>query len=352
MKWIFSHLNDLWQITKKTASAWSDADPFRQSAVVAYYAIFSMPALLVIIIALAGLVFGDEAVRGHLSNQISAALGPDTAKQVEGIVAKASEKDASILATVISVITLIIGCTGVFQQFQTSLNQIWDVKIIVKKKWLKSIKDRLFSFGIVISIAFLLLISLFVTTALSAFSVVLKNYFPEFMLSIFELVNFLLSFGVIAVLFALMYKILPDARIKWKDVMIGAVVTSLLFVLGKFGLGIYFGKAQPASTYGAAGSIVLIMLWVSYSFMIVFFGAEFTKQFMLHFGGKIIPTADAAIVKREVVQPGPRPRAAAASKKTVVAPKATTAASTMPKAAAATKPKVKAKNEASMKIVK
>ncbi len=297
MKWIFGHPKDLWQITKKTFSAWTDADPFRQSAVVAYYAIFSMPALLVIIIALAGFAFGEEAVRGQISGQIGAALGEDTAKQVQEIIANASSKKTSLLASIISVITLIIGCTGVFEQLQVSLNKIWQVQVVAKKKWLKTLKDRLFSFGIVISIGFLLLISLLVTAALSAFSTVLKAHFPEFLLSIFELINFLISFGVIAVLFALMFKILPDTQIGWKNVWVGAIVTSFLFVLGKFGLGIYFGKAQPGSAYGAAGSIVLIMLWVSYSCMIVFFGAEFTKQWLLYFGGKIVPSADAVIME-------------------------------------------------------
>ncbi|MES2629146.1 MAG: YihY/virulence factor BrkB family protein [Bacteroidota bacterium] len=287
---------DIWQITKETASAWMDADPFRQSAVVAYYAIFSMPALLVIVIALAGFVFGEEAVRGQIAGQIGSALGPETAKQVQEIIANASKGDTSLIATIISVITLILGCTGVFDQLQVSLNKIWQVQSIAKKKWLKTIKDRLFSFGIVISIGFLLLISLLITTLLAAFSALLKQYFPEFMLSIFELINFLISFGVITVLFALMFKVLPDTHIGWKNVWIGAIATAFLFILGKFALGIYFGKAQPGSAYGAAGSIVLIMLWVSYSCMIVFFGAEFTKQYLLHYGGKITPTKDAVLM--------------------------------------------------------
>lgn len=292
-------LQDLWQITKKTALAWLDADPFRQSAVVAYYAIFSIPALLVIVITGAGFIFGKEAVQGQISAQISSAIGSDTAEQVEEMIAKAGAQKNSIWATIISIITLIIGSTGVFAQLQVSLNLIWEVKVVAKKKWLKTIKDKLFSFGLVLSICFLLLVSLALTTMLEAFSGWIKNHFPDFMLFVFQLINFVVSFGIISVLFALMFKILPDARIKWRDVWIGAIATSLLFILGKFALGIYFGKAEPGSTYGAAGSVVLLMLWVSYSCMIVFFGAEFTKQFATHYGRKIEPARDAELIRSD-----------------------------------------------------
>lgn len=290
------YFSDLWATTKKTFVAWNKSDPFRQSAVIAYYAIFSIPALLVIIIACAGIFFGKEAVQGEISQQVSAAMGNETADQVEEIVANASEKKDSIIATIISIITLIIGATAVFAQLQVSLNLIWEVKVTAKKMWLKNLKDRLFSFGLIVSIGFLLLVSLLMTAALSAFGDWIKGHLPDIMLYVFFLLNFLISFGVITVLFALMFKILPDAIINWKDVWIGAMVTALLFILGKFGLGIYFGKAEPGSTYGAAGSIILIMLWVSYSCMIVFFGAEFTKQYAMRFGGEIKPKNGAELI--------------------------------------------------------
>lgn len=290
------NLKDIWQITKKTAVAWKEADPFRQSAVIAYYAIFSIPALLVIIIALAGLAFGKDAVQGQISQQISSAMGEDTALQIEDMIAKASERESSIFAAIVSIVTLIVGSTGVFAQLQVSLNQIWEVKVTAKKMWLKTLKDRLFSFGLIISIGFLLLVSLLLTAILSGFSNWIKAHLPDFILYVFFLLNFLISFGVITVLFALMFKILPDAIIQWKDVWIGAMVTTLLFIIGKFLLGIYFGKAEPGSTYGAAGSIVLIMLWVSYSCMIVFFGAEFTKQYATCKGDSIKPKEGAELI--------------------------------------------------------
>lgn len=292
----------LWAITKNTAKDWVKADPFRQSAVVAYYAVFSIPALLVIIIAVAGLVFGQEAVQGQISDQIKSALGNETAESIESIIAKVSEKKTSIIATIIGFITLIVGSTGVFAELQTSLNQIWEVKVVAKKKWLKTIKSRLFSLGLILSLGFLMLISLLLTTGLEALNEMIKANLPDFMPFVLKAVNFILSFVVITVLFALIFKILPDAKIRFRDVWIGAMVTSLLFVLGKFGLGIYFAKANPASAYGAAGSVVLIMLWVSYSCMILFFGAEFTKQYATFHGHEIQPTADSEIVK----QPDPK----------------------------------------------
>lgn len=286
----------LWRITKKTITTWWNADPFGQSSLVAYNAIFSIPALLVIVISLAGLIFGKEAVQGEISQQISSALGDETAKQVQEIVAKSSNLKTSIIASIIGISTLILGSIGVFSQLQTSLNLIWNVKVNAKKQWLKKIKDNILSFGMVLSIGFLLLISLLITTALTAFSGWLKSVLPDLAVYIFKLLDFLISFGVTSALFAMMFKILPDVKIQWKDVWIGAIVTAFLFVVGKFALGIYFAKADPGSAYGAAGSIILIMLWVSYSCMIFFFGAEFTKQFAIFHGRKLQPTKDAVII--------------------------------------------------------
>lgn len=293
-------LQSLWSITKNTAKEWVAEDPFRLSAVIAYYAIFSIPGLLVIVIALAGFVFGEEAVRGEISSQISNAISPKAAEEIENVIVRASDKKDSIIATILSVLTLIYGATGVFAQFQVSLNRIWDVKVTAKKKWLRTIRDRLFSFGLVVSIGFLLLISLLVTAALAAFSEWLSGRIPEFILAFFHIINFIISIAVISVLFALMFKILPDVKTRWRNIWIGSVVTALLFTLGKYALGIYFVKAEPASTYGAAGSIVLVMLWVSYSCMIVFFGAEFTRQYTLHYEGEIVPKRGAQLIAQEV----------------------------------------------------
>lgn len=293
---------NLYAIAKATVKNWWKADPFRQSAVVAYYAVFSIPALLVIVIAVAGLVFGEDAVRGEVSDQIQGALGNETAKSIERIIANVSAQKSSVIATIIGIGTLILGSTWIFTQLQTSLNQIWEVQVVAKKKWLKTIKTKLFSFGLVLSLGFLMLVSLLLTTGLEALGGMIRNRLPDFIPFLLKSVNFLLSFGVITVLFALIFKILPDARIRLRDVWIGAMVTTLLFILGKFGLGIYFAKADPGSAYGAAGSIILVMLWVSYSCMILFFGAEFTKQYATFHGHKIQPKGDSRIVD----QPDPK----------------------------------------------
>jgi len=296
-----SFFAELWSIAKITAREWAGADPFRQSAVVAYYAVFSIPALLVIIVAVAGLIFGEEVVRGEISIKIKQALGHDTGEAIQSIILKASEDKTSVFATIIGVLTLIVGSTGVFSALQTSLNQIWQVKVTAGKKWLKTLKTRLFSFGLVLSLGFLMLISLLLTTGLEALSGMIKNRFPDIMLLLFKVLNFVLSFGTITFLFALIFKVLPDVKIRLRNVWIGAVVTSVLFILGKFALGIYFAKANPGSVYGTAGSIVLIMLWVSYSCMILFFGAEFTKQYALFYHHEIKPKTkgESKIVKRE-----------------------------------------------------
>jgi membrane protein len=302
MRKIKKHFGDFWHITKKSVTSWNSADPFRQGAVISYYAIFSIPALLVIIIAIAGLVFGKEAVSGEISNQISSAMSKDAANQIEDIVAKASETKSSIIATIVSVVTLILGSTGVFLELQKSLDIIWEVEVKAKKAWLKSLKDRLFSFGLIVSIGFLLLVSLLISTALAAFSSWIKANLPDFMIVVFWLISFVINFGVITVLFALMFKILPDVKIKWKDVWLGAMITSILFIIGKFALGLYFGKTDQVSAYGAAGSIVLIMLWVNYSSMILFLGAEYTKQVSLYFGRKLEPRREAVVIKANEIE--------------------------------------------------
>ncbi len=282
-------------LLKKTLKAWNEDDPFRQSAVIAYYAIFSLPALLVIIIALAGVFFGNEAVTGQLSTQISGMMGGKTAEQVEEMVANASIGNKSIWATIIALVTLVLGATGVFIQLQKTLNIIWDVEPVKKKKssfvnkiWLY-LRTRLLSFGIILSIGFLLLVSLVISSLLSLFSNWMEARFPDITVVLIQIANFIISLGLITVLFALMFKFLPDAEIRWRDVWTGAFITALLFSIGKFALGIYFGKSDPGSVYGTAGSVILIMLWISYSCMILFFGSEFTKQYATKDGEEIEP---------------------------------------------------------------
>lgn len=280
----------IYSILKKALKEWWVKDPFRQSAIIAYYAIFALPGLLVVIITSAGYFFGNDAVNNHITAQFTSTMGVDTAEQIQNIILQASEAKNSVLATIIGIIIMIVGATTVFAQFQKSLNTIWEVKVDESKYGIWSfVKIRLFSFGLIVTIAFLLIVSLVISALLSAFGNWLSGHFSETFFVALQLVNIVLSFIILTVLFALMFKFLPDAKIKWKHVWIGSIVTAFLFDIGKFGLGLYFGKLNPGDGYGPASSIILIMLWVSYSSMIVFFGAEFTRVYADFISGRVVP---------------------------------------------------------------
>lgn len=294
----------VFSVLKNAAKSWWDKDPFKESAVIAYYAIFSLPGLMVVVVVLAGYFWGQEAVNNHLAKQITSTLGAETAVQIQNIIATASEAKNSVLASILGVITIIVGATGVFAQFQKSINTIWEVKVDENKSGIwKIVKVRLFSFGLIVSIAFLLVVSLVVSATLAAFSNWLAGYFTESFVIELQIINFILSLLTLALLFAFMFKFFPDAKIQWRHVWIGSIVTAVLFEMGKSGLALYFGKANPGTGYGAAGSVILIMLWVSYSSMIVFFGAEFTHAFAKMFSGKVIPTEIAVVDKPVKVVP-------------------------------------------------
>lgn len=283
-------LRNIYKILKKALKKWWEKDPFRESAIIAYYAIFALPGLLVVIITSAGYFFGNDAINNHITAQFASTMGVDTAKQIQNIILQASEAKNSLVATIIGIIIMIIGATTVFAQFQKSLNTIWEVKIDESKYGIWSfIKIRLFSFGLIVTIAFLLIVSLVISALLSAFGNWLSGNFSEAFFITLHVANLVLSFVILTIMFALMFKFLPDAKIKWKNVWIGSIVTAFLFYIGKLGLGLYFGKLNPGDGYGAAGSIILIMLWVSYSSMIVFFGAEFTRAYADFISGRVVP---------------------------------------------------------------
>ena len=290
----------------ETFKCWSADDPWRLSAVVAYYAILSLPGLMVIIINLVGTIWGPEIVQGSLNHEISRALGPDTAEAVKTMVENTQGGNKNLLSTIIGIGVLIFGATGVFYQLQISLNQVWQLRTNPDAGWLKMVFDRARSFAFILVMGFLLLTSFLVTTAISLLSGYIQSIFPQFSILLAYALNFGLSLGVITVLFALMFKYMPDAIIQWKSVWMGAFITALLFILGKFLLGLYFGTANPGSTYGAAGSVVLILLWVSYSCLILFFGAEFTWVYSNRYGLGVRPKPHAMVVKMQqvIVQKG------------------------------------------------
>lgn len=279
------------KVLKNAFKEWWVKDPFHESATIAYYAIFSLPGLLVVIMALAGYFFGHDAVNNQVAKQFNSTMGAETAKQIQDMIIQVSKLKNSVLATVFGLITILVGATGLFAEFQNALNIIWEVKVDSTKSGVWNIiRVRLFSFGLIVTIAFLLIVSLLVSAILSAFGNWLTSHFSDSFLVLLMVLNACLSIAILAILFALMFKILPDAKIKWKHVWIGSFVTAFLFEIGKFALGLYFGKANPGTGYGAAGSVILIMLWVSYSSMIVFYGAEFTHAYAIMFSGKVQPT--------------------------------------------------------------
>jgi membrane protein len=295
-------LRDLGKLFKSTFKSWNDKDPFRQSAVIAYYAIFSVPGLLVLIIAITGYFFGKDAVNENIINQISSTMGADTATSIKEMLLKASTSKSSVLGSIVGIGVLLVGATGVFVELQKSLNDIWNVKLVKQNGLWLIIKARLFSFGLIVAIAFLLLVSLVISTGLTALSDIIKVYTSDFTVVIFNIINFIFSLAVISLLFAMMFKILPDAKIEWKHVWFGSLLTGLLFTIGKTALAFYFGTANPASVYGAAGSVILMLLWVSYSSMIVFFGAEFTAAYARRYTGKVAPMEHAEAVAPQTSQ--------------------------------------------------
>ncbi len=285
---------DFGRLLKKTFKVWNEREPFNNSIIISYYTIFSLPGLLVIIINLAGYFFGKEAVTGQLTNQIQGMIGGDTARDIENIIANATRSEGTALATILGVATLLFGATGVFYQLQQIFNKIWEVKPKPKGKFLKLIKDRVFSFGLILVIGFLLLVSLALSAGLAALSTWVSSHISEGFNFVFKFLDIIISLGVVTLLFAALYKFLPDAEVQWRSVWVGAMLSSVLFVIAKFALGLYFGKSEPGSTYGAAGTIILIMLWVSYTGMILLFGGEFTRMYANRKGHDAEPSEHAA----------------------------------------------------------
>jgi membrane protein len=284
-------LKGLWQLLKATYERWYNHDPFVLSAALSYYAIFSLPALIIVVISSSGFLFGKEAVSGELYRQINNLIGKEGALQIQDMVAKASLSKDSWQATVISIITILFSATAVFTQLQNSLNLIWGVKVTPQKAWLKYIISRTFSFGMVAMLGFLLLVSLVVDSALAAFYNWIIGHLSFVSAIVIYVMNNLVSLGMFTLFFAVIFKVLPDVKMRWSNVWIGSLFTALLFALGKLAISYYLGHANPGSTYGAAGSVIVILLWVSYSSLILFFGAVFTHEYSQRFGVELKPNA-------------------------------------------------------------
>lgn len=286
-------LKDLPSLLKQTYKEWKSEEPFRLSAVVSYFAIISLPGLLVIVVQLAGFFFGEAAVEGEIADQISESLGENAANDIQRILAQASETEDNTWQNIFGIATLIFGSTGVFYHLQKSLNRIWDVKAEPEMGLKKLVIDRAFSLGMVLAIGFLLLISLALSSMLSVLSGWIVSNLPDFTIYLFYVINYALSLVIVTVLFALIYKYLPDVEITWKVVWVGATVTAVLFLLSEIALSIYFGNVEVGSLYGSAGSLVVMMLWVAYSCMILFFGASFTQVYARRYATDLRPSEHA-----------------------------------------------------------
>ncbi|MBV9388983.1 MAG: YihY/virulence factor BrkB family protein [Chroococcidiopsidaceae cyanobacterium CP_BM_ER_R8_30] len=302
------NLRIVWRLLKETFSEWSQDKAERMAAALAYYTIFSIAPLLVIVIAIAGLVFGQQAARGEIVRQIQGLVGSGGAQFIQTAIQNANKPHAGIIATIISVVLLFLGGTWVFSGLQDALNTIWEVQPKPGRGVAGIIHDRFLPFAMLLGIGFLLLVSLVLSAGLSAATNLVGNVLPATDW-LWHLANFIISFAIITLLFAMIYRILPDVRIAWSDVWIGAAITSLLFVIGKILLGIYLGRSSFGSTYGAAGSLVAILVWVYYSAQILFFGAEFTKVYARRYGSRIVPNDNAIPLTDEArAQQGMKPK--------------------------------------------
>ncbi len=292
---------------KESFKEWKEDDALQLGAALAYYTIFSIAPLLLIVIAVAGLVWGQEAAQGQIYSQFDNLVGAQGAAALQTMVGNAANlgDKTGILATVIAAVTVLFGATGVFAQLQSALNKIWNVEPKPDRGIMGFIMTRIASFGMILGIGFLLLVSLVVSAGLAAVDSYMSGLIPGAE-SVFQVIHFVIAFGVVTLLFAMIYRFLPDVKIAWRDVWIGAAITALLFTVGKFLIGLYLGHSSAASVFGAAGSLVVVLLWIYYSTQILFFGAEITQVYARRYGSNIVPDEHAVQVRevKEVVEDG------------------------------------------------
>lgn len=287
-----------YSILKDTFQGFIDNRGLKFSASLSYYTVFSLAPLLLLMISLASIFFGRDAIQGQVFGEINGLIGNQAAVQIQDVIKNMELSGKTTFAIIIGSITLFIGATSVFGEIQDSINIIWKVKAKPKRSWLKWIKDRLLSSSLIAGLSFLLIVSLMINGVLLALSEWLKNYIPDTMLIVFQIINILISFLVITILFGVIFKVLPDAKIGWKDVSAGAFFTACLFMLGRFLIGLYIDFSDTGSAYGAAGSLIVILVWVYYTAAILYFGAEFTRVYAEYMGARIEPADYAVYVEQ------------------------------------------------------
>jgi len=298
-------LKNIWTILQQAFTGFSNDRVLKMSGSLAYSTIFSIAPLIILIIFLADIFYGHNAIEGTIYGQIRDFVGNDAAVQIQNMIRNASLSGKSQGAIILGTITLVVGATSVFAEIQDSINIIWGLKPKPKKGWVKMLLNRLWSFSVIGSFGFILLVSLVVNTVIEALMNKLQRLFPEATVVLVYIVNQLVILGITTLLFGVIFKVLPDARIKWRDVLAGAFATAILFMAGKFVMTFYINHSSVSTAYGAAGSLVVILLWVYYSSAILFFGAEFTKVYAAKHGSRIYPNHYAVWVKLvEVEEPG------------------------------------------------
>ncbi len=295
-------LSDSWKILKTTFGSFSDDKGFKLSASLAYTTVFALGPLLLLIMSLASIFFGQDAIRGNVFAELNKLIGSSAAAQIQDIIKNIEFSGKTKFALISSVVVLLIGATGLFIEIQDSLNIIWRVKAKPKKGWVLFLKNRLLSSSLIISMGFLLIVSLIVNGAVQALSNVLERYLSDATVVLFYFINQILNFLVLVSLFGIIFKVLPDVKIKWKDVISGSIFTSVLFIIGKYLIGLYIETTGTSSTYGTAGSIIIILLWIYYSSAILYLGAEFTQIYIEMYGGRIEPADYAVHIKQTEVE--------------------------------------------------
>ena len=293
-------IRKVYNLFKSAGNGFIDDNAFKLAAALSYYTVFALGPLLIIVISLAGVFYGQEAAEGSIYYQLNGLLGAEAARQIQDIINNIQESESSTTGAIVGGIILLIGATGVFTEMQDSINYIWSVKAKPKKSWVKYLSNRLLSFSIVIGMGFLLLVSLVINAVLNAISERLTRIFPNSDIDLFTSLNMIILVVTITGMFAAVFKLLPDATISWRDALIGAVLTAALFLVGKTLIGYYLGRANLGVTYGTAASIVILLIWVYYSALILYFGAEFTKMYAIQAGEGIRPKETAVfIIKSE-----------------------------------------------------
>jgi membrane protein len=295
-------LSSTWYLLKTTFLEFNEDNAIKLSAALSYYTIFALPPLLIIIITICGFFFGEEAVTGQLYGQINRLVGHDAAIQIQEAIKNVQLSDSNVFVTVFGVLMLLIGASGVFAEIQSSINFIWGLRAKPDKGFKKFIQNRVMSFSMIVTVGFLMLVSLMMNATLDVLNDQLELYLPQSTVYLFYVINLIIVLVSITLLFALIFRTLPDGVIKWKDAFIGAGCTAVLFMIGKFAIGFYLGNSTIASVYGAAGSVIIILVWVYYSAIILYFGAEFTKVYATSYGGKIAPNEYSVEIKKAIFE--------------------------------------------------